>query len=147
MMHECDDVFRPSPEVRQTDDVDRESMEQIGPESPFRHHVVEVAMRRRDDSHVDLNAGVRADRSHLALFQHAQEHRLRGRRQLPDLVEEQRPAVCISHEATSTFMRARERAAHVTKELRLDERFRKRGAVHGRELSLAPAFPMNQLGD
>jgi hypothetical protein len=48
---------------------------------------LEIAMRRRDESHVDGLGDVRADTPDGALFDDAEELRLRTERQLANLVE------------------------------------------------------------
>ena len=52
--------------------------------------VVEVAVGRGDDAHVDVQRLVAADALERALLQEAQELHLRRRRDLADLVEEER---------------------------------------------------------
>ena len=53
----------------------------------------EVAVRRRDDAHVDRKRLRRADRPHLALLEHAQQLHLQRQRHVADLVQEERAAV------------------------------------------------------
>src|SRR5262245_12460643 len=65
----------------------------------------------------------------LAELKHAQELGLRGQRQLADLVEEQRPAPRELEPALLARVRAGERAALVTEQLRLEQRLGQGGAV------------------
>ena len=83
----------------------------------------------RDDPHVNAARDVLPDPADLAVLEHAQQLGLGARRQLADFVEEQRPAVRILEEAGALAYRARERAARVTEELRLEQIVGQRGAV------------------
>ena len=60
---------------------------------PARRSRLQIAVRRRDHAHVDLERPRAADALELLLLQHAQQLRLHLERQLADLVEEQRAAV------------------------------------------------------
>ena len=75
----------------------------------------------------------------LALLQHAQELRLRREAHLADLVEEQHAAGRQLDLARLGLLRARERAALVAEQLRLEQLLRQRGAVQRDERSLASA--------
>ncbi len=78
-------------------------------------------MRRGDEAHVDLDRTHGPDGDHLALLEDAKERRLRRHRQVADLVEEERAPVGGAHEAELVPHRARERAAHVPEQERLEE--------------------------
>src|SRR4030095_8411013 len=79
-----------------------------------------------------------ADRAVLAVLEDAQELGLHGDRHVPDLVEEERPAVGHLVEALLVAVRARECALDVTEELALDERVGNRGAVLREEHACSP---------
>src|SRR5690606_37712374 len=68
----------------------------------------------------------------------AEELRLRGRRELADLVEEERAAVRELDLPAHATIGAREGAALVSEELALDELARERGAVDGDEGAVLP---------
>ena len=76
---------------------------------------------------------VAADAARSALLEHAQQLRLHRRRQLADLVEEERAAVRRLEAADAPLARAGEGAALVAEELALEQRLRDRGAVHDDE--------------
>jgi len=58
---------------------------------PLVHPLGEVAVRRRDDSHVDADLGIASERLDLAPLDGAQELGLERDGQLGDLVEESVP--------------------------------------------------------
>src|SRR5207247_143498 len=58
-----------------------------------RHRVLEIAVRRGDEPHVDRARLERTDPEHGAIFEHAQELRLERERELGELVEEYGAAV------------------------------------------------------
>ncbi len=78
------------------DDVEAES--QVGAKPVGRDFLVEPAVRRRHDARVDAARHVLADAPDLPVLQHAQQLGLRARRQLADLVEEERAAVGLLEE-------------------------------------------------
>jgi len=124
-----------------------EARVQIGPEPATRRRGLEIAQRGRDQAQVHGDRAILADRQHLALLQHAQQCRLGGRRELPDLVEEQRAAVGAAHEARAGGQGARKRAAAMPEQLRLDEVRRQRAAVDGHQLTGAPRERVERTRD
>ena len=84
-----------------------EPVVQVRAERPFGHVLAQRAVRRRDDAHVDRDRLRAADARDLALLEHAQELHLRGRRDLADLVEEERPRVGQLEAAEPALGRAR----------------------------------------
>ena len=100
----------------------------------------QILVGRRQHAHVDLDALRAADALHHLFLQHAQHLRLRLQAHVGDLVEEDRAAVGLLEASRLVGDRAGERAAHVAEQLRLDQLFRNRGAVHFDERpALAPA--------
>src|SRR5947199_22969 len=97
---------------------------------------VAVAVGGGDDADVDGVRLRRADRPHLHLLEHPQELYLETRRQLGDLVEEDRAVVGAAEEAERVGHRAREGAADVTEELGLEQVLGNRATVHGNERPL-----------
>ena len=72
---------------------DVEPVEQILAEAAARDLLLEVAVGRGDEAHVDVDRLDAADALELALLQRAQQLDLHLDRDLADLVEEQRAAV------------------------------------------------------
>ncbi len=95
---------------------DVEAVVQILAEVPAHDELLQIAMRRRDDAHVD---GVRfgaAHRAHLVLLQHAQQLHLQTHRHVADLIEQQRAAVGRLEQAAVLANRAGEGALHVAEQ-------------------------------
>ncbi|MNQ75336.1 hypothetical protein D3C85_901260 [compost metagenome] len=92
--------------------------------------VLQVAVGRGDQAHVDLLRLHRADPADLAFLEDAQQARLGLQRQLADLVEEQGAAVGGLDQAGPSGGGAGEGALLVAEQLRLDQGFRDRRAVH-----------------
>ena len=89
----------------QADDV--EAIEEILAELPLLDHPLEVAVGRGDDPHVDADGLVSAHPLELPLLQKAKQLHLHGRRDLADLVEEQRPVVGLLEPAVAPGLGAR----------------------------------------
>ena len=83
-----------------------------------------------------------AERLHLPFLQRPQELRLRGQREVDNLVEEEASAIGKRKLSRLALMRTGERALLVAEQLRLDQRVGDRAAVHGDERLLAPAAQM-----
>ena len=99
-------------------------------------------MRRRDEPHVHApDRRVAADRLDLATLGEAEQHGLHPQAHFAELVEKERAAVGLPHEADLVAIRAREAAAHVAEELGLEQRFRDAAAVHRHERASPPASP------
>ncbi len=98
--------------------------------------------------HVHRDRLGRSDRADLTALQGSQELHLEARRHLADLVEQQRAAVGFLEQAVLGPARPGEGAAHVTKELRLQQGLGQRTAVDGHEGSPRPiAGVVDGLGD
>lgn len=67
--------------------------QEVRPEGVVRRERVDRAVRRREDTHVGRDGSRRPHRQNLALLQDAQQSRLRGRPEVPYLVEEQRASL------------------------------------------------------
>src|SRR6185503_13313295 len=147
-------------ERRHDDRKHAQAVEQIEPESPGLDLAAEIAIRRRDESHVDAASRRRAHRPNLPLLQHPQELRLDCRARLADLVEEERSAVGLLEQPGARAVRTGEGAPRVAEELALEECLGHRGAVlrekralrtrpvamerPGTELLPRPAFAFDQ---
>ena len=115
---------------RDVDVEDVEAVVEVLAEQARRDHaLLQVAVGRGDDAHVDAHRLVGAQRLDHPLLQHAQQLGLRGHRHLGDLVEQQRAAVRGAEAAVALLDRAREGAALVTEQLRLQQRLGERRAV------------------
>ena len=111
--------------------------EQILPKSPLRHFLLEVAIRGRDQTDIDRQRLRSADAFKLTLLQHAQQLHLNCRTQIADLVEKQCAAIRQLETTLVRLRRRSKRALLVTKQLRLDQRFRQRRTTHRHEWSTA----------
>ncbi len=96
--------------------------------------VFEVAVRRRNDTHVDADVGCAAHALEGLLFEKAQQLRLQPRHHLADFVEEHRAAVGHLEQAALLLARIGKRATLVAEQLALEQRFgqRRAGDVHER---------------
>ena len=109
------------------DDVD--AVVKVLAEPPFGHQLRQILVGRRHDADVRLDLFEPADAPEAPLLQHAQQLHLHHRRHLADLVEENRAALRDFDQALLGRLGAGERAAHVTEQLGLEQRFRQRAAV------------------
>src|SRR5580698_8348730 len=112
---------------REGDPVEPE--EEVLPERARANLRGQIAIGRADDSHVDVPRPEAAHPRDLAILEDSQELGLHGQGELGDLVEEQASAVGNLEETRLRLDSAGERAALVSKELALEQRVRKRGAV------------------
>src|SRR5262249_13838649 len=127
---------------------DRDPVEEILAKRPARNEVLQVAMRRAEQAHVDLHGAVVAQPPDLALLEDPQELDLQRCGHVPDLVEEERAAVGFLEQAPALADRTRESAAHMAEELVLEEGLGDGSAVHGDELlARALASLMDRAGD
>jgi hypothetical protein len=131
---------------RDCDDVD--SIKEIGAKAAGAYVSLEIAVGRGDDADVDGGRRRGTDAAHLAILQGAQQLHLEGRRQLANLIEEEGSLVGFLEQPSLLTCRAGERASLVTEQLALEQRLRKRAAVHCNEWPFrARALSMNELRD
>src|SRR6478735_1117801 len=96
---------------------------------PLRRKACEIAIGRRDDSHIHLD-GLRApDTFELLLLNHPEQLRLKVQPHLADFVEQQRAEVRPLEGAFYALDRSRERALFVSEECTLDQPFGQRGTI------------------
>ena len=127
---------------------DVEPVVEVLAEPALRDLLGEVAVRRRDHADVDLDRLRAADALELVLLQEAQQLDLDRRRDLADLVEEQRAAVGEREPAVLARHRAGERAALVTEQLALEQRLGERRAVQLDERAVRARRPLvDRVGD
>ena len=100
---------------------DPEAVEQVLAKVAALDGFAQVAVGGGDDPDVRLQEARPAEPLELALLQHPQELRLRGQAHLADLVEEQHAARRELHLTGLGLLRARERAALVAEQLRLEQ--------------------------
>ena len=91
--HQPRDVFEAFLQRRQLDRIHAQAVVQVGAERALGDRGLEVAMRRRNHADIDRLRARRPDALELAFLQHAQELHLDVRRQIADLVQEDRAAV------------------------------------------------------
>jgi hypothetical protein len=122
-------VFMPVAERWHADGEDVQPVEEVLAKGAGPDRLVEVAVRRGD--HPDVHAPwlCRAHGHEGPVLEEAQELHLRGRRDLADLVEEERPAVGGGEVAGLPLRRPGEGAPLVAEQLGLEERLRERRAV------------------
>jgi len=130
---ERQDVLAPLAQGRYLDAHDLEPVVDVLAEGSLAHHRVEVAVRRRDDAHVDAAALRATHAADLVVLQHAQELDLKSEWDLADLVEEKRAARGRFEEAAVVAVGTGEGAPDVAEQLALEEVLRKRAAVDGDE--------------
>src|SRR5688500_15900219 len=81
-------VLEPLSERRQLDRHDAQSVEQVFSQRSLGHAVLRLAVRRRDEAHVDDRVLLlAADASHDTVLQHTEELRLERERHLGELIE------------------------------------------------------------
>ena len=95
-------------------------------------------MGGRDQPDVDLDRRARADRIDLAVLHRAQQLDLHFRRQVADLVEEQRPGMGLDEFAGVLFGSARESALFVAEQDALDQVLRDCATIDRDERLRAP---------
>src|SRR4029450_12243945 len=91
-------------------------VEEIFAEVSGLSELAQIAVRRRDQPHVDVTILRRAKSADFPLLQYAQQASLCFERQLADLVQEERSAMRGLHEAAACAARARARPDFVAEE-------------------------------
>src|SRR5882762_5523329 len=110
------------PEGRQRDDELVEAIVDVGAEPAQPHLLLERNIGSGGDPHSNRDGPLAAERLHLSLLQSAQQLRLRGERQIDNLIEEQRAAPGKLELSLLALMGAGEGALLVAEQLRLDQR-------------------------
>ncbi|MNV23185.1 hypothetical protein D3C71_1141900 [compost metagenome] len=123
-------IVAPFAQRRDGHGVHRQPVVQVGAERAIAHLLAQVAVGGGDHAHVHAARAVGAQALDLAVLQRAQQLSLHGQWQLAHLVEEQRAALGRLEAPWPVGHRARERAAHMAKQLALGQRLRQRRAVH-----------------
>src|SRR6185312_15203418 len=94
IFHEQWNVTTSVPKRRDVNRKDIEPVEQVRPEATVPDGCRQVLVRRREHSDVDEYRLVSTDSFEFPLLKDPQQGDLRFRRQLADLVQKDRPAVC-----------------------------------------------------
>ena len=141
-------VGEPLAKRRQVELHHAEAEGEVVAERALAHHGLEVAVRRGDHAHVDLDRVVGPDADHLAGLERAQQVGLRREGHVADLVQEERAAGRRLEAALAAGGRAGEGPLLVAEELALEHALRERGAVERDERSAPPRpGPVKRLGD
>src|SRR4051812_596732 len=112
-------------------DLDRvQTEQQVLPESPSRHFLVEVGIGGREDPDVHATRPRRSDTLEFTRLEHAQQLGLEAERDVRDLVEEERAAVRELEASHAVCLRVGERTFHVAEELAFEYAFREAPRVH-----------------
>src|SRR5262249_55320311 len=123
-MGEHGQVLGPLPQRRKVDPDHVEPEGQVFAERTAPDFRVEVDVGRRHEPRVGAQRLGSADAMELLVLQHAQELCLDRRREIPDLVEEQRAAARLLEPAHAQAIGAREQAGLLTEEPRLEQGLR-----------------------
>ena len=109
---------------------DAEAIHEVFAERPFGDHVHQIAIRRRDDAHIDQRRrSVRPDGLNLAILQEPQQQGLHAKAGFSNFIKKQRSAMCRVKRADLVTIGPGKAALHVPEELALEERLCQPGAV------------------
>lgn len=108
-----------------------DAVEEVLAEAALGHHAVEVAVRGRDEADVYLDGRVAAHAHDPSALECRQEFRLQVRREVADLVEEERAAVGRLELACPVCAGVGEGPLDVAEEFALEERFGDGSHIHG----------------
>src|SRR5580692_8820555 len=141
-------VAPPRPQRWKLNRESREPVVEICSKPAGRDSGLEIAVGRREYSHVDLLGPRIADRNDLSVLKHAEQRRLHSEGHLAYLVEKNDPAGSGAEETGLIAVSAGEGAAAMTKQLAVKQVLRKRGAVDRQEGLVGPrAHPMDRTRD
>ena len=138
------DVVAPLAQGRHVDVDDVEPVVEVLAEGSLADLLLEVAVGRGDDAHVDLDRLLAADALELALLEHAQDLDLHVLVDLADLVEEEGALVGELEAAALAGLGPGEGALLVAEELALEEALGEGGAV---DLDEGPVAPGREVVD
>src|SRR5436305_15247410 len=132
------DVLPPLAQRRQRYRDDVQAIEEVLAERPFADPFFQIAVGGGDQPDVRLDRPRGAHALELALLEDAQQPGLERRRDLADLVEEERPSLGGLDAADLPLDGARERPALMAEELALEEGLGEGGAVDRHERLAGP---------
>src|SRR5262249_56912488 len=110
-----------------------QAKEEVAPEQPSLALGGEVAVAGSEHPDVHRSRLQASHASYRSLLEDPKQLRLRGERHLPDLVQEQGPALGGLDQACLGGTRSGERSSFVSEQLALEERLLELGAVQGDE--------------
>ena len=142
--HQPRDVVDALLQGRQMNRIDAQAVVQVGPEAPLGDRRLEVVMRGGDHANIHPLRARGSDALEFPFLQHAQKLHLNLRRQVADLVQENRAAVGQLEAPLSHPHGAGERAFLMAEQFAFDERRRKRGAVDPHQRARMPPAPLVQ---
>ena len=130
MVRQQRDVFRTFGQRRdlQVDHV--QAVVEIFAELVAGHHFWQIAVGSGDNSHVNIDIAVAAQRAHFALLQHAQQLDLQRRGHVANFVQEQRAAFRRLEQPFTAAYRTGECAAGMTKQFGFKQLLRERATVN-----------------
>ncbi len=123
VLHQQGNVLFVIAQRRQIDVEDIQPEIKILPQMAAADRLFGIFVRGREHAHIHRRLGLASQPADLAVFQHAQEFRLRRRRHLADLIEQQRPAVGQLEAPDAAFRRAGKRATLVSENFAFHQRF------------------------
>ena len=127
--HEQIDVIATLAQRGQAKGENHESMVEIAPERPIRNGQLEVHARCGENAHIDVDHTLATDAAEFTILDGRQQLCLQWKRQLADLVEEERAAIGLFEKAAVGLLCAGEGAANMAEELGLEE-----GVRHARTI-------------
>ena len=101
MVDQGGDIVLPLPERRDGHHDDVQAVEEVLPEGPLLHPLLQVPVRRTDHPDIGAERLVPAETLELMLLEEAEEFDLDRLRQLADLVKEKGPSVRLLEAARS----------------------------------------------
>src|ERR1041384_2357063 len=111
MPHQPFDIFQPFPQRGNVDRENVQAVKQVASELSAAGHLREVSMGGCDDADIDLHGPCTAETLELVLLENAKQLRLQFERNVPDLIQEQRAAVCAFEPSEAGADGAGKRAA------------------------------------
>ena len=139
MLGEREDVVGAVPQRRQPHLGNIQPIQQIPAKPSGRHCLIQVDVGSRNQANIDGNGPACADPDYFPLLQNPQQFDLHGERQIADLVQEQRAAVCCLKPAFSAPGGAGERPGFMAKEFAFGQLFADCTAIDGKKGTFAPA--------
>ena len=121
LLRERNCIIRPFAEWRNLDLDHVEPIEEVFAEPSFLDRILQIHVRRRDETHIGSARRVVADPFVLPVLDEPQQLRLQGERQVADLVQEERAAVARRDAARVVANRAGERSPDMPEEFAFEQ--------------------------
>ena len=126
-------IFAPFSQRRQFQRDHVQAIKQVFSKRAIRAHLIEIAMRSRDDAHVHIHRLRRAHGPHRAVLQHTQQLRLKREWHVADFIEKQAAAIGRLKQSLLRGRSARKRTLGITEQLTLQQLLRDRRTVNRHE--------------